>query len=150
MDGANIEIREQVGEDNIFIFGLLAEEVEELRRCGYNPREYYQKSVELKRVMDLISSGFFSPEEPHLFNPIFDSLLNHGDRYMVMADFDDYLECQSKIENLYANNQSVWTQKSILNVANMGKFSSDRAIQEYAEDIWKVNPSEVVLRERKI
>ena len=67
-----------------------------------------------------------------------------------MADFDDYLECQSKIENLYANNQSVWTQKSILNVANMGKFSSDRAIQEYAEDIWKVNPSEVVLRERKI
>lgn len=150
MDGANIEIREQVGEENIFIFGLVADEVEELRRRGYNPREYYQKSVELKRVMDLISSGFFSPEEPHLFTPIFDSLLNHGDRYMVMADFDDYLECQSKIERLYANDRITWTQKSIQNVANMGKFSSDRAIQEYAEDIWSVNPSEVVLKERKI
>ncbi len=80
--------------------------------------------------------------------PIFDSLLNHGDRYMVMADFDPYLECQSKIEKMYSQDRSLWTQKSILNVANMGKFSSDRAIQEYANEIWNVKPSDVNLRNR--
>lgn len=144
MDGANIEIREEVGEDNIFIFGLLTNQVEELRQKGYNPREYYNKSPELKKVMDLISSGFFSPEEPHLFTPIYDSLLNHGDRYMVMADFDAYVECQSKIEKIYSKEKSLWTRKSILNVAHMGKFSSDRAIQEYADEIWDVKPSDVL------
>lgn len=149
MDGANIEIREEVGEDNIFIFGLLANEVEQLKQKGYNPWDYYNKSPELKRVMDLISSGFFSPEEPHLFTPIFDSLLNHGDRYMVMADFDSYIECQNKIDNVYANKKADWTRKSILNVANMGKFSSDRAIQEYADDIWDVKASEVSLKTGK-
>jgi len=145
MDGANIEIREEVGEDNIFIFGLLTKEVEEIRKRGYNPWDYYNKSAELRRVIDLILSGFFSPEEPHLFAPIYDSLLKNGDRYMVMADFDSYIECQNKIEKLYANDKAAWTKKSILNVANMGKFSSDRAIQEYADEIWNVKPVNVSL-----
>jgi starch phosphorylase len=145
MDGANIEIREQVGIDNIFIFGLLTKEVEELRQSGYNPWDYYNKSPDLKRVIDLISSGFFSPEEPHLFTPIYDTLLKHGDRYMVMADFDSYIDCQTKIEHIYANDKSAWIKKSILNVANMGKFSSDRAIQEYADEIWDVKPVNVSL-----
>jgi starch phosphorylase len=148
MDGANIEIREEVGEDNIFIFGLLTNEVEELRKRGYNPWDYYNKSPELKRVMDLVSSGFFSPEEPYMFTPIVDSLLKYGDRYMVMADFDSYIQCQNKIERLYADDNDAWTKKSILNVANMGKFSSDRAIQEYVDDIWGVKPIDITLHDK--
>ena len=145
MDGANIEMHEQVGEDNIFIFGLLTEQVEELRNKGYNPWDYYNSNGELKQVIDLISSGFFSPEEPHMFLPIYDSLLKHGDRYMVMADFQSYMDCQAKVEDMYIHDPATWTRKSILNVANMGKFSSDRAIQEYAEEIWDVKPVDVVL-----
>jgi starch phosphorylase len=145
MDGANIEICEEVGKDNIFIFGLLAKEVDDIKAAGYNPWDYYNKSPELKKVIDLISSGFFSPEEPHLFMPIFESLLNHGDRYMILADFDSYIACQKNIENIYQNQKDKWTKMSILNVANMGKFSSDRAIQEYADDIWSVKSTDIAL-----
>ncbi|NLD93356.1 MAG: glycogen/starch/alpha-glucan phosphorylase [Fibrobacter sp.] len=145
MDGANIEICEEVGRDNIFIFGLVAKEVDELKARGYNPWDYYNKNQSLKRVIDLIQSGFFSPEEPHLFMPIFDSLLQHGDRYMLMADFESYITCQNKLEEIYHNDVDHWTKMSILNVANVGKFSSDRAIQEYADEIWNVKPIDIKL-----
>jgi starch phosphorylase len=145
MDGANIEIREEVGDENIFIFGLLTKEVAEMKARGYNPWDCYNKSPNLKRVIDLIHSGFFSPEEPQLFMPIYDSLLNNGDRYMIMADFDSYIECQNKISMIYRDDQAQWTKMSILNVANMGKFSSDRAIKEYADEIWNVKPIDIKL-----
>ncbi len=138
LDGANIEIGEEVGEDNIFIFGLKADEVANLKASGYNPRDYYQKSAELTGVMDLIGSGFFSPENPDLFKPIYDSLMNH-DEYLLLADFDDYVTCQDRVSEVYRN-QNKWTEMAILNVARMGKFSSDRTIQEYCDDIWNVKP----------
>jgi starch phosphorylase len=145
MDGANIEIREEVGDDNIFIFGLLAKEVDEIKAKGYNPWDYYNRSPNLKRVIDLISSGFFSPEEPQMFMPLYESLLNQGDRYMILADFDSYIECQNRISTIYRDDQTEWTKMSILNVANMGKFSSDRAIKEYADEIWNVKPIDIDL-----
>jgi glycogen phosphorylase len=142
MDGANIEMAEQIGEKNMFIFGLLTNEIDELRARGYNPWDYYNKSPTLKKVLDLINGGFFSPEEPQLFKPIFDSLLNN-DRFMVLADFDAYVECQARLGQIYKSDQKEWTRKSILNVANIGMFSSDRAIDEYAKEIWNVTPVEV-------
>jgi starch phosphorylase len=138
LDGANIEIGEEVGEDNIFIFGLKADEVANLKSSGYNPRDYYQKSAELTGVMDLIGSGFFSPENPDLFKPIYDSLMNH-DEYLLLADFDDYVACQDRVSEVYRD-QNQWTEMAILNVARMGKFSSDRTIQEYCDEIWNVKP----------
>lgn len=141
LDGANIEIMEEVGEENIFIFGLKAEEVAQVKREGYKPWEYYERSQELKGVLDLISSGFFSPENPTLFKPLVDSLLGH-DEYLLLADFDSYMECQDRVAKLYQD-QEKWTRMSILNVARMGKFSSDRAIQEYCDEIWKVKPVKI-------
>lgn len=135
LDGANIEIQEEVGDDNIFIFGLKAEEVVQTKKAGYDPKEFYQKSPELKGVMDLIASGFFSPENPGLFKPFYDSLLNH-DEYLLMADFDAYVECQDRVTELYRD-QDQWTRMAILNVARMGKFSSDRTIREYCDEIWR-------------
>ena len=104
----------------------------------------------LDKVIDLISSGFFSPEEPHLFMPIIDSLLKHGDRYMVLADFNSYIECQNALEKIYSENKTEWTKMSIRNVANMGYFSSDRTISEYAKDIWNVKPEQIILNSDKI
>ena len=141
LDGANIEIQEEVGNENIFIFGLTAEEVVQTRKQGYNPRDYYYKSAELKGVLDLIASGFFSPENPGLFQPLYESLMNH-DEYLLLADFDAYVECQDKVAEVYRN-QNEWARMSILNVARMGKFSSDRTIQEYCDDIWKVKPVKI-------
>jgi starch phosphorylase len=144
MDGANVEMHQEIGDENIFIFGLRTNEVDELHSRGYNPWDYYNKSPELKQVMDLISSGYFSPEDTGMFNPIYDSLLNGGDRFLVMADFDAYVKCQDQVAKCYRD-QEEWTKKSILNVARMGKFSSDRAIGEYAKDIWGVKPADVKL-----
>jgi starch phosphorylase len=144
MDGANIEMWEEVGDENIFIFGLRTNQVNELRANSYNPWDFYHKNERLKKVMDLISLGFFSPEEPQLFRPIYDSLLNGGDRYMVMADFESYSLCQKKIAEAYSD-ENRWTKMSILNVANMGRFSSDRTIKQYAEDIWGVKPIPIAL-----
>ncbi len=135
LDGANVEILEEVGNENIFIFGLKADEVAQLKREGYRPRFYYEESQELKGVFDLISSGFFSPENPGLFNPIVDSLMN-VDEYLLLADFNSYVECQDKVTQLYLN-QAMWTRMAILNVARMGKFSSDRTIRQYCDEIWK-------------
>jgi len=138
LDGANVEMREEVGEENIFIFGLTAAEVMETKRAGYDPRARVEASPELKAVLDLIASGFFSPEQPELFRPLVDSILG-DDEYMLAADFDSYLETQNRVSELYGD-PVAWTRMSILNVARMGKFSSDRTIREYCKEIWGVQP----------
>ncbi|MDD5674254.1 MAG: glycogen/starch/alpha-glucan family phosphorylase, partial [Chitinivibrionales bacterium] len=148
MDGANIELHQHIGDENMFIFGLLADQVAQLRRKGYNPQDYYNSVPQLKKVMDLIATGFFSPENPQLFAPIYDSLLNHGDTFMVMADFESYYKCQKRITEAYSN-QSLWTKMSIMNVARIAYFSSDRTIQQYATEIWKVKPSEIAFKDQE-
>lgn len=139
LDGANVEIMEEVGQDNIFIFGLKADEVVKKKQEGYNPRMYYEENPELKKVIDMIDSGYFSPGEPQLFYPIVRSLLDQGDYYLVLADFASYTEAQKRVAMTYQD-QKQWTRMSILNTANMGKFSSDRAVLEYAKDIWGATP----------
>jgi len=138
LDGANIEIREEVGEDNFFLFGLTAQQVADLQRNGYRPRDYYERNAELKAVLDLIHSGFFEPEHPEIFRPLVQSLLDQ-DTYMLLADFQSYVDCQERVAKAYLD-QDAWTRMAILNISSMGKFSSDRSIQEYAETIWKVRP----------
>ncbi len=139
LDGANVEIREEVGPENFFLFGLRADEVDNLRRTGHDPYRIYEGDPELKRTIDQIASGLFSPGEPHLFAPIVDSLLHHGDHYLLLADYRSYIEAQEKVDELFEDKDE-WTRKTILNTANMGKFSSDRAVMEYARDIWGVQP----------
>jgi glycogen phosphorylase len=139
LDGANIEMQEEVGKDNIFIFGLTADGVAEIRQEGYDPWHYYNSNEELRRALDMIALGFFSPDDPHRFRPIFDALTGGGDHFLLMADYGSYIACQDQVDALYRD-QEAWTRKAILNVAGMGKFSSDRSIQEYAGKIWKVEP----------
>jgi starch phosphorylase len=147
LDGANVEIREEVGEDNIFIFGLTAQQAEEVRRNGYNPWDYYHANHELKQVLDMIGSGYFSPDEPDLFKPVINALTHSGDHYLLLADYASYISAQERVAELYADPQE-WTRKAILNVAHMGKFSSDRTIREYAEEIWDVKPVKITLEQR--
>ena len=139
LDGANVEMQEKVGEDNIFIFGNTAEEVEELRRNGYKPRDYYEQDEELHQVLTQIGSGLFSPEEPGRYRDLVDSLINFGDHYQVLADYRSYIDTQDKVDELYRNPEE-WTTKAMHNIANMGYFSSDRTIQEYAKHIWHIDP----------
>ena len=139
LDGANVEILEEVGPDNIFIFGLSAKEVMEVRQRGYRSNHFYADDPELKPVLDMIGSGYFSPAEPDLFSPIIRSLLEEGDYYLLLADYRSYIDAQEKVSTLYENRQE-WAMRSILNTANMGKFSSDRSIKEYAQSIWQVEP----------
>ena len=139
LDGANIEIMEAVGPENIFIFGLTAEQVTELRRNGYDPRSYYRRDEELRRAMDMIATGFFSPHDPNLFQPIIKSLLDQGDFYMLLADYRSYVTAQEAVSRLYLDPEQ-WARRSILNTAHMGKFSSDRSVLEYARNIWHVEP----------
>ncbi len=141
LDGANVEIREEVGEENFFLFGLNAEEVFSLKSGGYNPRERYDADAELRQALDQIGSGFFSGGDGDLFKPLVDSLLNHDD-YLLLADYRSYIDCQDRVSKAYGD-QANWTCMSILNVARMGKFSSDRSIREYCEQIWKVEPVKV-------
>ncbi|MBI4749146.1 MAG: glycogen/starch/alpha-glucan phosphorylase [Acidobacteria bacterium] len=138
LDGANIEMLEEIGEDNMFIFGLKADEVRELRKT-YNPKDYYNQNTELKQVLDMIQNGYFSPLHRDLFDPIIHSLLYSGDQYMLLADYAAYIECQDRVSEVYRD-QEEWTRRSILNVANVGKFSSDRTIRQYAEEIWDASP----------
>jgi glycogen phosphorylase len=138
LDGANIEIREEVGGENFFLFGLTAAEVQDLQRKGYRPREYYESNPELRAVLDLIASGFFEPEHPDLFRPVVNELLE-VDRYFLLADFASYADCQARVSQAFLDPES-WTRMAILNVARMGKFSSDRSIREYARDIWDAKP----------
>ncbi len=139
LDGANVEIREHVGEDNIFIFGNTTEQVEALRKSGYNPRKYYDEDPELHLALTQIATGVFSPEEPHRYTSLFDSLVNLGDHYQLLADYRSYVDTQEQVDTLYRHPDE-WTRKTILNIANMGYFSSDRTIQEYADDIWHIKP----------
>lgn len=137
LDGANIEIMEEVGKENIYIFGLNADEVMEKKQSGYSPREVYNQNPELREVLDMIHQGYFCVQQRNLFHPIVESLLNEGDHYMVLEDFQSYCDIQDKIGDAYLDADS-WAKTSILNVSRMGKFSSDRSIKEYAEEIWNV------------
>ena len=136
LDGANVEIREEVGAENFFLFGLTAEEVEKKRQEGYRPSDYYQNNAELKAVIDLINSGFFAHGDGNLFRPLINSLL-FNDPYFLLAAYQSYLDCQDKVSQAYQNPEH-WSKMSILNVARMGKFSSDRSIREYCQDIWNI------------
>jgi starch phosphorylase len=138
LDGANVEIRDAVGHENFFLFGLTAEEVEGLKSGGYHPRSYYDADPELREALDGISAGLFSNGDRDLFKPLVDSLLSRDD-YMLLADYRAYVDCQERVSRAYRD-QKLWTRMSILNVARMGYFSSDRSIREYAEKIWRVKP----------
>ena len=139
LDGANVEIQEEVGAENIFIFGLTVDEVEALRAGGYNPWDYYHRDEELRAVIDWLGSDFFTPGEHGAFGALHGSLLRDGDPFMVLADFRAYCECQSRVDAAYRDRDN-WARMAIINTARMGKFSSDRTIREYAEDIWKLDP----------
>ncbi len=143
LDGANIEILDEVGKDNIFIFGNTAEEITELRNTGYHPSVFYEKDQELNFALDQIRKGFFSPNDPSLFVPIFECLMAECAPYFVLADYRSYLDCQSQVSETYKD-QNRWQKMAILNVARMGKFSTDRTIREYSNDIWNVQPCPVV------
>lgn len=139
MDGANVEMCESVGEENMFIFGLRENEVEDLKKVGYNAMDYINKNDELKFIINQIRDGYFNPHAPTLFTGLMDHLMHH-DRFMTLADFDSYLEAQDKVQALF-NETSAWTKMCILNIAAAGPFSSDRAITEYATKIWGVEPT---------
>ena len=143
LDGANIEIREEVGAENFFLFGLTAEEVSASKAQGYNPRQYYEANSELRWAIDQLSSGHFSRGDGSLFQPLVESLLHHDD-YMLLADYQSYVDCQTEVDRAYRD-QEQWARMSILNVARMGKFSSDRSIREYCQRIWHTEPVEIVL-----
>jgi glycogen phosphorylase len=139
LDGANVEIKEEVGDENIFIFGLTTPEVAAKKAAGYNPWDYYHANEELKEVLDMIDSGFFSVEQPDRYRQIFDTLLHKGDHYLLLVDYASYIDTQEAVGELYKN-QEEWSRRAILNVARIAKFSSDRTIGEYAKNIWKVSP----------
>jgi starch phosphorylase len=140
LDGANVEILEEVGEENIYIFGLKVEQIQKMRNGGaYDPWDYYHQNPDIKRVMESINSDMFCSNETGLFKPIYDSILHQGDYYFHLADFQPYLEAQEIASREYSD-PSVWARKAILNVAHTGKFSSDRTISEYARDIWDLRP----------
>jgi len=138
LDGANVEILEEVGRDNMFIFGLTADDVKR-RRADYNPWDIYHSHTETRRAIEFIERDFFSMMEPGIFRPLIQALLSEGDRYMLLADFQDYIQAQERVDSAYTDRQG-WVRKSIINVARAGKFSSDRTIREYASEIWHVEP----------
>jgi len=139
LDGANVEMLEHVGEENIFIFGNTTPQVEELRRKGYNPHTYFEQDAELHQVLTQIATGVFSPGEPKRYTNLFDTLVNLGDHYQVLADYRSYVDTQDKVDELYKLPEE-WTRRTLHNIANMGYFSSDRTIQEYADEIWNIKP----------
>jgi starch phosphorylase len=143
LDGANVEIREEVGPENFFLFGMTTEEVQQLKASGYRPRDFYEADQDLRDAIDLISSGGFSRDDRDLFLPLVNSLLDHDD-FMLLADYRAYVDCQDAVSEAYRNS-TAWTRMSILNVARIGKFSSDRSIREYCERIWNAKPVPVDL-----
>jgi len=143
LDGANVEIRDEVGAENFFLFGLATEEVDRTLADGYRPWDIYNSNRELKGVLDLISNGMFSHGDRSVFLPLVDNLLRH-DPYLLLADYAAYIACQEEVGAAYRDTAR-WTRMSILNVARMGKFSSDRTIAEYCRDIWRVKPTPVSL-----
>ena len=148
LDGANVEIREAVGAENFFLFGLSTAEIAERRNGGYDPRAIYHATPQLKEVLDFVSSGALSPEEPQRFAPLLRSLLDQGDQYMLVADFPAYVECQERVEAAYRAEET-WTRMSILNVAHMGRFSSDHTVRAYAEEIWGAKSAPLRIAERR-
>lgn len=141
LDGANIEIRDEVGADNFFLFGLNTHEVREMRTAGYTPYHFYHADPHLREVIDLIRSGFFAQGDAELFRPLVDNLLG-SDPYLVLADFDAYIKCQEQVSEAYQDALR-WTRMSILNTARSGKFSSDRTIREYSQELWKTEPVKI-------
>ncbi|GAB6031723.1 hypothetical protein CHUAL_009469 [Chamberlinius hualienensis] len=139
LDGATVEMAEEAGHKNMFIFGMTVDQVEDLKRKGYNAWDYYNGNPELKQCIDQIQNGFFSPNDPNVFKDIANVLLNH-DRFLLLADYDDYIKCQDSVSNLYTN-PAKWTAMAIRNIAASGKFSSDRTIADYAREIWGVEPT---------
>jgi len=139
LDGANVEMKENVGDDNIFIFGNTTPQVAAIRAKGYQPRDFYEGNAELRRTLDAIQSGAFSPGEPGRYQGLFDTLVNWGDHYLLLADYAAYVAKQAEVDALYRD-ADAWARKAILNVAGMGVFSSDRTIAEYAHDIWRTRP----------
>jgi len=139
LDGANIEMMEEMGRENIFIFGMTVDEVEALKRKGYNAWDYYHSNDELRQCIDQIDSGFFSPDNPDMFKDLHNSIMNH-DRFLTLADYDSYIAAQEQVNKLYMNSNE-WTKKCIMNIASSGKFSSDRTIAQYAREIWGIEPS---------
>jgi starch phosphorylase len=148
LDGANIEIREEVGEENFFLFGATAAEIRELKNGGYHPETCYRHDAELHQVIDMVRSGVFSNGDTELFRPLIDSLLRRDD-YMLLHDYRSYIECQQEVGRRYRD-RDAWVRSSILNTARIGKFSSDRAIRQYCEEVWKVKPVQVTAGTRTI
>jgi len=143
LDGANVEMAEEMGMENIFIFGMTVDEVDALNKKGYNALDYYNANKELKQVIDMIQSGYFSKGNPDTFKDVTDNLLYH-DRFLTLADFDAYVTAQDKVSATYTN-PTLWAKMAIHNIASSGKFSSDRTISEYARDIWGVEPTHAKL-----
>ena len=148
MDGANIEIAEEVGAENIFTFGMSSDEVSSLAKSGYNPRVSYQHNPGLREALSMINTGYFNRDKPHLYNDLYNSLV-FEDKYMLLEDFASYVECQQRVIKTWQDPEK-WTRMSILNTAASGKFSSDRTIAEYARDIWKLKPVTVELPGKKV
>ena len=146
LDGANIEIKDCVGDENIFIFGKTVDEVEELKAAGYNPFDIYEENECLKTLLEWIGCDFFTPKEHNVLLPLKESLLNHGDPFLVLADFDDYIRAQHEVDAAYRDKQG-WAKMAILNSARVGMFSSDRTIRQYNEDIWNLTPIPVTSSE---
>jgi glycogen phosphorylase len=143
LDGANVEIREEVGDENFFLFGLSAAQVQQLQHSGYRPATYLEDNAELREVLDLIAAGTFSRGDREVFRPLLENL-RQSDPFMVLADFADYLACQERVSTAW-NDPKRWAAMSILNTARCGKFSSDRAIREYCDRIWKTHSVPVTL-----
>ena len=141
LDGANIEIRENVGPDNIFIFGHTTAEVTAIKATVYDPGRHYEENAALRNVIDQIGSGYYSPDDPDRFRPVVDSLLRH-DTYLLLADYASYVSAHERVDALFRD-PADWHRRAALNVAGMGPFSSDRTIREYAEQIWHVKPLDV-------
>jgi starch phosphorylase len=139
LDGANVEMRDSVGAENIFIFGNTTPEVADIRASGYQPQEIYEANPELQRVLDAVRDGAFSPTEPARYQQIYDALVSWGDHYLLLADYASYIAAQERVDALYRD-PDAWTRMAILNVAGMGAFSSDRTIAQYAHEIWKTKP----------
>jgi len=139
LDGANIEIAEEVGSDNIFIFGNTVEEVKAIRAKGYNPFDFYENNEELRKILDWLDSDFFTPGHPYELAALKHSLLDGGDSYLVLADFESYVESQQALDLAYKD-KARWAKMAILNTASMGKFNSDRSIRDYVENIWHLKP----------
>jgi len=141
LDGANVEIREEVGAENFFLFGLTVEQVRDLHRRGYRPQDVVDNNASLREILNFIGSGALSGGDSSVFRPFLDRLV-HDDPFLVLADYEAYVACQEQVSALWRD-QRAWTRKAILNTARMGKFSSDRSIREYCEQVWRIQPLQV-------